>query len=172
MVGINQYTKRFLLILYHLGIPIDNLSQYCISGKTRFIKLCYLADRPSVLENLMNILHISSDNSQIIQIQPQSDTFFIFYFGAFLKDFPKKIAEAISLKYILKKKISKTHIYYLTPDGIALTKTINDCQTDAEKPLKEILLKMEPVKKVSTTVLIKTINIIIKKSERSIGERV
>jgi len=170
-IEINEFTRRFLLLIYFLGF-INEENQRIIKTKKRFLKLYYLSTNPEILKKVLSFLNLEENIVQESFIRKIKDTFFIFIHGVYLKNFANKISEAIRYDLIKIEKIGRNNMYILTKKGIELIRQIEEENNPKTQKYISNLRKITPLKEISTKELTRIIDMIIEKDKRKLGSRV
>jgi len=170
-IKINEFTRRFLLLIHFLGNTSTQNERF-LKTKKRFVKLYYLSMKPKILDNVLEILLIEKNEGQENFINKLKDTFFIFFHGVYLKNFANKISESIRLNLIRIERDGRSFIYFLTEKGLELVKSIMEENSSTAQDYFSNLKKMNPLKEISTRKITKIIDQLIGKKNKEIGTRV
>ncbi len=170
-IRINEFTRRFLLLIYFLGESSVNNERF-LRTKKKFVKLYFLSIRPKILEKVLEILLIEKKNHQKTLINKLKDTFFVFFHGVYPKNLANKFSESIRLNLIRIEKDGRSYIYFLTERGTELVKSILDEKNSKTQEYISSLKIMNPLKEISTEKITMMIDRLIEKKNKKLGARI
>lgn len=170
-IEINEFTRRFLLLIYFLGF-VNKENERLITSKKRFLKLYYLSINPEILKEVIKSLNLEEKNAQESYIKKIKDTFIIYIHGVYLRNFANKISESIRLELIKIEKIGRSNNFRLTERGVELAKQIAEENSPQIQNYIFNLRNMSLLEEISTKELTRVIDKIVEKDKKKLGSRV